>query len=79
MKSESESNPESDTERMRLQPIHTHQHNKMQIQSNTELQVASIPPTTQPTFPVNHYLINLHVMSHTMKLLKLSCFSADSR
>ena len=35
----------------------------------------SLPLTTQPTVPINYHLINLHVMSHAIKLLKL-CFSA---
>ena len=35
-----------------------------------------LPLPTQPTLPINYYLINLHVMSHTIKLLKWPFFSA---
>ena len=38
----------------------------------------SLPLATQPTLLMNYPLINLHVMSHAVKLLKLPCFSAVS-
>ena len=39
-------------------------------------QIRSCNQCPQPTLSMNYYLINLFVMSHAIKLLKLPCFSA---
>ena len=51
---------------------------KQQITNLIQCRVATgVTPTYHTTnTPINYHLINLHVMFHAMKLLKLPCFSA---
>ena len=55
----------------RLQSIHIHQYNKLQIYSNMEWQLVSLPLTTQPTMPINCQLFSSCVRS----LMQWNCWN----